>query len=259
MNPTPPPEPGPSAPGPAEATGRAATGSADAPDAPDAPDTADAPDVRAAFARAAFDVTPGPVPLAAVRRAGRARRRRRTAALSAVSVLGAAAVAAVVALVPVRPSPPEPARVAAQPTAVRSSPAAPDRIRTVRPGERVEAGRGFTVWLTADGKHWRDPDGLENFRGVSDGNIDRAAPGVSYQSEGGPEGAFHSGLYYGTTAAGRVELTTGPGGRTVLATLLALPGRPGWGVWYATTGPGGGVTAVTLYDRAGVRLATLEN
>ncbi|MFF3759305.1 hypothetical protein [Streptomyces sp. NPDC002185] len=254
MNPTPPPEPGPSAPGPA------ATGPADATGVTDAADAPDTTDVRAAFARAAFDVTPGPVPLAAVRRAGRARRRRRTAALSAVSVLGAAAaVAAVVALVPVRPSPPEPARVAARPPAVRPSPAAPDRIRTVRPGERVEAGRGFTVWLTADGKHWRDPDGLENFRGVSDGNIDRAAPGVSYQSEGGPEGAFHSGLYYGTTAAGRVELTTGPEGRTVLATLLALPGRPGWGVWYASTGPGGGVTAVTLYDRAGARLATLEN
>ncbi|MFE7514181.1 hypothetical protein ACFU8I_23580 [Streptomyces sp. NPDC057540] len=236
MNPTPLPEPGPSASGPADG------------------------DVRAAFTRAALDVTPGPVPLAAVRRAGRARRRRRTAGLSALSVLGAAAaVAAVVALVPVRSSPPEPVRVAAPPTAVRPT-QAPDRIRTVRPGERVDAGQGYTVWLTGDGKHWKGPDGLENFRGVTDGNIDRSRPDVTYQSEGGPQGAFHSGLYYGTAAAGRVELTTGPGGRTVLATLLELPGRPGWGVWYARTGPGGGgVTAVTLYDRAGARLAVLGN
>ncbi|MFC9594333.1 hypothetical protein ACFTUC_31705 [Streptomyces sp. NPDC056944] len=247
MNSTPLPEPGPSASDPS-ASGLSASGPADA--------DADA-DVRAAFARAALDVTPGPVPLAAVRRAGRARRRRRTAGLAAVSVLGAAtAVAAVVALVPVRSSPPEPARVAAPPPAVRTT-QAPDPIRTVRSGERVEAGQGFTVWLTEDGKHWKDPDGLENFRGVSDGNIDRSQPGVTHQSEGGPAGAFHSGLYYGTSAAGRVELT-GSGGRTVRATLLELPGRPGWGVWYVRTGPGGGaITTVTLYDRAGVRLATL--
>ncbi|MEU4102931.1 hypothetical protein AB0F16_20475 [Streptomyces tanashiensis] len=133
-------------------------------------------EARAVFARVALDVTPGPVPLAAVRRAGRARRRRRAAGLS---VLGAAAaVAAVVTLVPVRASSPAPEPVAAPPTAVRTSvPAvsptvAPIRIRTVRPGERVDAGQGHLVWLTEDGKHWADTDGLENFRSVSDGNID---------------------------------------------------------------------------------------
>ncbi|MFJ7958429.1 hypothetical protein ACIQ62_19280 [Streptomyces sp. NPDC096319] len=215
-------------------------------------------DVRAAFARVALDVTPGPLPLEAVRRAGRARRRRRTAGLSALSVLGtAAAVAAVVALVPVRPSPPAPARVAAPSPVVRPT-QAPTPVRTVRPGERVDAGKGFRVWLTADGKHWAGPDGLENFRSVSDGNLDGSRPGVSHQSEGGPEGAFHSGLYYGTRAAGRVELTA-PGGRRVLATLVELPGRPGWGVWYAHTGAGVtfAATTVTLYDRAGTRLAVL--
>ncbi|CAM5522778.1 hypothetical protein [Streptomyces tanashiensis] len=217
-------------------------------------------EVRAVFARVALDVTPGPVPLAAVRRAGRARRRRRAAGLS---VLGAAAaVAAVVTLVPVRASSPAPEPVAAPPTAVRTSvPAvsptvAPIRIRTVRPGERVDAGQGHLVWLTEDGKHWADTDGLENFRSVSDGNIDLAHPGISHQSEGGPAGAFHSGLYYGTRTAGRVELTYA-GGRPVLATLLELPDRPGWGVWYAFTGPGGGRATVTLYDSAGRRLADL--
>ncbi|MEU6619604.1 hypothetical protein ABZ926_02255 [Streptomyces litmocidini] len=241
MNPMPPPDPGrsPSLPGESE--------------------------VRAVFARAALDVTPGPVPLDAVRRAGRTRRRRRTAGLSALSVLGvAAAVAGVVTLVPVRSSsPPAPVSVAAPPSPVRipapvaRPPRTPPPVRVVARGERVDAGEGFTVWLTEDGKHWAGPDGFENFRSVVDGNIDRAQPGVSHQSEGDASGVFHSGLYYGTKEAGRVELT-GAGGRPVLATLLELPGRPGWGVWYARTGPGGDRAAVALYDRAGRRLTELR-
>ncbi|MFJ4872254.1 hypothetical protein [Streptomyces sp. NPDC088757] len=227
--------------------------------------------VRDLLARAVRDVVPGPVPLAAVRRAGLARRRRRAAGLSALSVLGAAAaVAAVVVLTPVRPSPAGPAHAAAQPSTARTPspppsrtppptpPRAPDPspVRVVAPGERVDAGQGYTVWLTEEGKHWNGPEEYENFRSAVDGNVDTSEPGVSHQSEGGPAGAFHSGLYYGTRTAGRVELTA-PGGRTVLATLLELPGRPGWGVWYAHTGPGVGETAVTLYDRAGKRLAGL--
>ncbi|MFE5731167.1 hypothetical protein ACFQ7A_09720 [Streptomyces sp. NPDC056528] len=234
------------------------------PSPPPAP-APDQEDVRVLLARAARDVVPGPVPLAAVRRAGLARRRRRTAGLTALSALGvAAAVAAVVVLTPVRPSPPGPATVAAQPSTAR--PPAPDPapprppdpapVRVVAPGERVDAGRGFTVWLTEEGKHWKGPDGFENFRSAVDGNVDRSEPGVSHQSEGGPAGTFHSGLYYGTRTAGRVELTAA-GGRTILAALLELPGRPGWGVWYARTGPGVGETSVTLYDRAGNRLSAL--
>ncbi|MFD8640738.1 hypothetical protein ACFV14_10560 [Streptomyces zaomyceticus] len=235
-----------------------------------APRTAEA-DVRAAFARAAFEVTPGPMPLEAVRRAGRTRRRRRTTALSAFSVLTvASAVAAVVALTPVRPSPPPPAPAAVPPTAVRTSapasrtgadlppalPPAPSPKRVVAAGERVDAGKGRRIWLTQDGKHWTGPDGYENFRSVVDGNIDLAAPDVSHQSEGNGEGAFHSGLYYGTRTAGRVELK-GAGGRVIVATLLELPGRPGWGVWYAHSGPADGDLSPVLYDRAGRPLSSL--
>ncbi|MFB7359397.1 hypothetical protein [Streptomyces gardneri] len=130
-------------------------------------------------------------------------------------------------------------------------------IRTVRPGERVDAGQGWTVWLTKQGKYWSGPDGYENFRSVVDGNIDRTQPGVSHQSEGGESGVFHSGLYYGTRAAGRVELTDADGRKT-LATLVALPGRSDWGVWYVHTAPTqGGSPAVALYDRSGKLLADL--
>ncbi|MFB8401685.1 hypothetical protein [Streptomyces sp. NPDC055912] len=168
------------------------------------------------------------------------------------------------------PGSPDSAASPAAGTAVRAEPAkatpakaaapAAKPVRTVRPGQRVDAGGGFTVWLTRDGKHWTGPDGYENFRSVVDGNIDRSEPGVSHQSEGDATGVFHSGLYYGTRKAGRVELSDDEGHKTV-ATLIALPGRPDWGVWYAHTGPvdgnGGSSLGVTLYDRAGRPLAEL--
>ncbi|MFJ4872252.1 hypothetical protein [Streptomyces sp. NPDC088757] len=181
--------------------------------------------------------------------------------LPATAAVAVAAVAASLALA--APSAagaapgPSTATTAAAPARTATAPA-PARIRTVRPGERVDAGRGYTVWLTKEGKHWADPDGFENFRSVVDGNVDRSEPGVSHQSEGTAEGVFHSGLFYGTTRAGRVELTDS-GGRRTVATLLALPGRPDWGVWYAhtpaPTGKGG--LAVALYDRRGALLADL--
>ncbi|MFC8509003.1 hypothetical protein ACFU3J_34100 [Streptomyces sp. NPDC057411] len=228
--------------------------------------------LRAAFARAAHDITPGPAPLAAVRREGRARRRRRAVVLAALAVLGVGTVTGLAAQLGASDASPAPGpSVAAPPTVTASAttPVAvpPPPVRIVRPGQRVDAGGGSAVWLTQDGKHWTGTDGYENFRSVVDGNVDTAAPGVSHQSEGDGKGVFHSGLYYGTRDAGRVELTA-PGGHRTLATLLELPGRPGWGVWYVhlpqpqresgDPGPQGGDDLdVTLYDRAGRRLVSL--
>ncbi|MDT9681582.1 hypothetical protein RND61_05755 [Streptomyces sp. TRM76323] len=130
-------------------------------------------------------------------------------------------------------------------------------VRVVRSGERVDAGRGWTLWLTRDGKHWAGPDGYENFRSVVDGNLDLSQPGVSHQSEGGQDGVFHSGVYYGTKKAARVELVAADGTRTP-ASLVELPGRPGWGTWYVHTPPStGGGPGVALYDRTGKLLAEL--
>ncbi|MET9955052.1 hypothetical protein ABZ135_26375 [Streptomyces sp. NPDC006339] len=238
---------------------------------PDATDPEVEDRLRAAFARTALDITPGPVPLAAVRRGGRAHRRRRAVALVALTVLsvsGAVTVAAVTLPVPGR----GPVRPAAQgpvdplvppvpplPTAVARPPVTD--VRVVRPGERVDAGRGWRVWLTEEGKHWSGPDGYENFRSVVDGNVETSRPGVSHQSEGDAAGIFNSGLYHGTRAVGRVELRDADG-RTTAASLLELPGRPGWGVWYAYTPPSakdpGATPDVVLYDRAGKRLAGLD-
>ncbi|MEV5442178.1 hypothetical protein AB0N23_06480 [Streptomyces sp. NPDC052644] len=132
------------------------------------------------------------------------------------------------------------------------------RPTVVRPGEQVDAGGGWTLWLTRDGKHWAGPDGYENFRSVTDGNIDLGRPGVSHQSEGDATGVFHSGVYYGTKKAARVELVAADGTRT-RAALVELPGKPGWGAWYVSTPPAtdpGGI-GVALYDRTGRLLAEL--
>lgn len=228
-------------------------------------------DLRAAFAAVARGITPGPVPLAEVRRRGLALRRRRVVVLAALAVLSVSGGAAVAGLAlpagpeataapPATPHPSSTLTVA--PPAAPAAPAAPapPPVRVVRPGERVDSGHGWTVWLTAEGKHWSGPEGYTNDRSVTDGNVAVSEPGVSYQKEGNREGAFQSGLYYGTRSVGRVELRDAEG-RTVLADLLELPGRPGWGVWYTYTSRSGrdlgDLVDVLLYDGAGRRLAEL--
>lgn len=168
---------------------------------------------------------------------------------AAVAAAAALTAAPATALAPASPATVSPA--AAAPAAKPTSP-----VRVVASGERVDAGGGFTLWLTAEGKHWLSPDGTENFRSVVDGNIDLSRPGVSHQSEGDPTETFHSGLFYGTKRAGQVVLTDADG-RETSATLLELPGRPGWGVWYAHRAGSADGVGVALYDRNGRLLAEL--
>ncbi|QXE33539.1 hypothetical protein KQY30_03780 [Streptomyces sp. GMY02] len=154
-------------------------------------------------------------------------------------------------------------------------------VRVVAPGERVKAAPDVLLWLTEDGKHWSTPEG-EQFRSVTDGNLDLSSPGVSRQSEPVGDRYLHSGVYYGTRDAARVEITTRTG-RTVRASMVELAGKPGWGAWYTTTelpsapavfGPEGAgigdagestdrpvdfIRSVTLYDTAGRVLATLSS
>ncbi|MFD5766622.1 hypothetical protein ACFWIN_12470 [Streptomyces sp. NPDC127049] len=125
-------------------------------------------------------------------------------------------------------------------------------VRTVRSGERVDAGGGYTIWLTRQGKHWTGPDGFEQFRSVVDGNLDLTRPALSHQGEG----TFHSGVYGGPVRPGRVEVTDSEG-RVTRATLLQLPGRPGWGVWYAHTAPTGHDVSVAFHARNGRLLVEL--
>ncbi|WP_152891879.1 hypothetical protein [Streptomyces adustus] len=122
------------------------------------------------------------------------------------------------------------ASVTAEPVAWKA--AATPRI--VAPGEHVVVPGTAEFWLTAEGKHWTtadDPD--PQFRSVVDGNIDLGQPGVSMQTEGAGTHYLFSGLYYGGKGtASRVTVHTTAG--VAHGKLLELPGKPGWGVWYAT-------------------------
>ncbi|WP_175412292.1 hypothetical protein [Streptomyces sp. TRM64462] len=172
-------------------------------------------------------------------------------------VLAASVAAALMAVAPTvahaAPSPTQHAAVASH--TAKTSP-----IRVVQPGERVQPWDGWELWLTEEGKHWTEPDGIENFRSVVDGNIDMSRPGVSLQMTSGPEGAYHTGIYYGTTKAARVVVTDHEG-TTATASLLKLPGKPGWGVYYAYTPPTQDGShpdvTVSVYDRKGRLLTEL--
>ncbi|MDN3266700.1 hypothetical protein [Streptomyces sp. MA15] len=150
------------------------------------------------------------------------------------------------------------ADAASTPAAARKHAPTP---RIVAPGERVTGAPGFELWLTPEGKHWTTPDMPEGqFRSVVDGNIDLSSPGVSLQYEGTPERVHLSGLYYGGKGtASVVEVETRAG--TVAGKLIELPGRPGWGVWYATAVPDDSswdfVSEVTVRDTKGRVYASL--
>lgn len=137
--------------------------------------------------------------------------------------------------------------------------------RIVRPGEHVVAAPGFELWLTAEGKHWTDPDMPDDpqFRSVVDGNIDPTQPGVSLQASGYEGRYYLSGLYYGGKGtASRVEVATSTG--KVRGKLIELAGKPGWGVWYAIADlpPGNNgedfLHNVTVYDTKGCVYSQLQ-
>ncbi|MFJ3245458.1 hypothetical protein [Streptomyces sp. NPDC086782] len=148
-----------------------------------------------------------------------------------------------------------------RPTAKKTAPTP----RVVASGEHVTAAPGFELWLTAEGKYWTTPSMPDEpqFRSVVDGNIDRNTPGVGVQSEGDSSRVYLSGVYYGGKGtASSVEVETADG--TVRGKLIELPGKPGWGAWYAVADvkPGSGswdyVSRVTVHDTKGKIYAQLK-
>ncbi|MET8407812.1 hypothetical protein ABZV34_06805 [Streptomyces sp. NPDC005195] len=238
--------------------------------------SAEAQRLREIFAEATCDVTPTPVPLAAVERAARRRRRRRAAAVVGFACASLMVPAAAVAL-----------RAGADTTRVTGPSAGPrGTVRVVTPGERVRIASGIKIWLTEDGGHWNSPwSTAPRFRGVKDDGIDIGTPGVTLQEEGAcANGYFVSGMYHGKGDAARVRIETTAG--DVDGTALTLAGSPHWGVWYAVVKspktqktqetqetpkaqevPGtsmkrrvhdGPTRRVTVYDSAGRVIATME-
>ncbi|MFJ8271187.1 hypothetical protein ACIQ8G_12705 [Streptomyces sp. NPDC094154] len=218
--------------------------------------------LRQALAEAAHELRPSPLPLADVERRGRRiRRSRRTAVFGAGCGLLLVPLAVVV-LRGTEPGaahdapPAAPASVSPSPSASSAAPAPTPRV--VASGEHVTAAPGFELWLTAEGKYWTTPSMPDEpqFRSVVDGNIDRNTPGVGVQSEGDSSRVYLSGVYYGGKGtASSVEVETADG--TVRGKLIELPGKPGWGAWYAVADvkPGSGswdyVSRVTVLDTEG--------
>ncbi|MFF9058904.1 sigma factor-like helix-turn-helix DNA-binding protein [Streptomyces sp. NPDC014882] len=210
--------------------------------------------LREAYARAALDVVPSEVPLAALRAAGRVRRRRRLAVASAA---GAALLVPAALLAAGRAGSGGARDVASAAGAGSGAGPATSPVRVVAPGERVAVGEGVRVWLTADGGHWSVPTDLPG----DNSDRPRGRPGVSVRVDSVPGGFFLSGLFHGLRGEpGRVEVRAGAGGTT--AKVLVLAGDPGWGVWY-TSAPvpeknvrmlfdaGGDERIVTVYDASG--------
>ncbi|CAG7608241.1 hypothetical protein [Actinacidiphila bryophytorum] len=118
----------------------------------------------------------------------------------------------------------------------------------VAPGQRVPAGYGLQVWLTADGKYVQVPGQDVEFTPKVDGG---QTSGINLQAYPTSHGWFVSGVFLGHGRAGRVEVTTASG--TVLAgRVLQLAGDPGWGAFFVTPGAALPVGSGTPHPRVGV-------
>ncbi|WP_406443654.1 hypothetical protein OHB14_32360 [Streptomyces sp. NBC_01613] len=205
--------------------------------------------LREEYARVARDLVLSEVPLADVQARGRVRRRRRLAVAAAVcaALLTPAGLLAADRF----------GDGGAQGRAADGARPATSPVRVVAPGERVTAGPGVRVWLTADGGHWSVPVAFAG----DDGDHPRDRPGVTLRVDTVKGGFFLSGLFHGLNGEpGRVEVRAGD--RRVTAKVLVLAGSSGWGVWYATTplpveemktvlAAGGDERLVTVYDASG--------
>ncbi|MFG1805652.1 hypothetical protein [Streptomyces sp. NPDC049040] len=171
---------------------------------------------------------------------GRAARRRRNLRIAlCLPVVGAVlAVAAVAGTVrgQVAPGPggttgAAPPVAAAGPTATASLPDGLPPARVVAPGEPVDVGGGRRLRLTPaelcadrrDGAGWVCKD-----ESNKDGN--QPSGSVNVQSGGHPGGMGFVVVYRGAAAAARVAVVIG--GRTWLAPVVTLAGRPGWAAGY---------------------------
>ncbi|MFF4257653.1 sigma factor-like helix-turn-helix DNA-binding protein [Streptomyces sp. NPDC001663] len=215
--------------------------------------------LREAYARAVEDLVASEVPLAEVQARGRVRRRRRLA----VVTTGCAALLTPVGLLAadhVGGGTQDRASGAENGSRTATSP-----VRVVAPGERVTAGPGVRVWLTADHGHWSVPVRL---KGLEDSEPAAGEPRVSVRVDNVKDGFFLSGLFRGLHGEpGRVEVRTGDG--EVTAKVLVLAGSPGWGIWYASAplpkenikmllSTGRDEPVVTVYDASGKVAARSE-
>ncbi|MBA2807949.1 hypothetical protein E0500_011135 [Streptomyces sp. KM273126] len=220
--------------------------------------------LRQLFSDAADDITPSPVPLSAIEKAGQARRRRRRTAVLAAGC-GLLLVPLAATTMHVTTPTPTPTTPTPSPKLTARPAAPPSTVRVVAPGERVQAAPKVELWLTKEGKHWSTPNQADQFRSIVDGNVDTSRPGVSLQMEPVDGRYFLSGLYHGKGNAAAVKLATDKG--TITGHVVRLAGQLDWGTWYAlsplpdeseTNDPSHNfVSSITVLDAEGRTIATL--
>ncbi|MFD5316802.1 hypothetical protein [Streptomyces sp. NPDC127098] len=196
--------------------------------------------------RAAADaLVPGPAPVAELLDRGRrARRRRRLAtAATAVATAGACLAATLLALPDGAAPPPAPA----PPVAPAPS---PEHVRVAEPGEEVTVAPDVTVRLSPD------EDYRLSVSGDPMGTTGAESPAASTSPlEVAHWTVFGRVLYHGVwrSTDPPSRITVGLDGREYPATLLALPGDPGWGVFFldATDLTASRSVSVTAYGADG--------
>ncbi|MEY9965521.1 hypothetical protein ABIA33_003567 [Streptacidiphilus sp. MAP12-16] len=143
------------------------------------------------------------------------------------------------------------ASLAASPTGAWPS------VRVVQSGRTVDFGHGMWMTLTAGQRcAGLGQPGGSTCKSVTDGN---QGPGtVSQQIMGDQSGTMYTPLYIGSGQVAR--MTVEVGGTTYRATVVTLPGRPGYATGYVWGPPiSGGLAGIspkiTVYDAQGQVLA----
>jgi len=155
------------------------------------------------------------------------------------------------------------------PPAASSSASRPDEqspvaawppVRTVTRNQRLQVGNGEWIALSPLEICEEGPQDVYQCSGTVTGN--QAADSVSLRSAGTSQGDFLLPLYVGSGQAAR--MTVAVGAKTYRATVVTLPGHPGYAAGYVWI-PGspaatasGPTPVVTVFDASGTVLARLR-
>lgn len=198
-------------------------------------------------------------PVDALERGGRARKTRRTTALGSAALALVAVPVTAIALHGGTDTAVD--ADALNRLSTGDGPRSP--FRFVEPGEpiRVEPG-GQTMTLDAEGYCRTDDDGFETCKSAVDGNQGPGSPSLQGGYDEEAQRHYYYGLYIGEEAPARIVV--GSDEAELNATIVSLPGDPGWVAYYAVgprvepdpTTPGM-LDGVTVYDENGGVLGRL--
>ncbi|MFJ6632578.1 hypothetical protein ACIQMR_14455 [Streptomyces sp. NPDC091376] len=125
----------------------------------------------------------------------------------------------------------------AEPT-VTASPAEPDSpqpagVRVVRAEERIDAGRGNSFWVTADGSLvWQEAERKGRPFSLASAKLlkDPTLPLMYAMTSAKPTGNLYIGVYRGPHKLAKVTVEVN--GVTLNAKVVTLAGNPGWAAFY---------------------------